>query len=168
MAVETLTYTYTSQAEMNRLFSVEGVDLRTDHGVREAIVQDAIDNATDTINSYLLQQYTAADMADSLWIRRRATLIACYFLSQERGNPEQFSARYERITNPDDGELVRAAEQRNGFRVPRLTPSAQSIPTVTNYKVSDLYQTNKVRVKPENSTGTVYPNQHTDPYPGPE
>lgn len=175
MATETLSNVYTSEAEMQRLLSLEGVELRLDDlddtdDEQTEYLTEVIADATDVINAYLLQTYSASTMETNRWIRSRATWIGCYFLSQRRGNPppEIFETRYSQITDVESGELYRAATNYKGFRVPRLVPLSAPRPVVTNYKISDLYQTNKIRVKPENTTGDTYSGRLDDPYPGPE
>lgn len=141
----------TSAAEMDRLFSAVGVDLRTDDGTEATIVEEIIDWASETIASYTLSHYDTAVLATSAWVHRRATILACYYLSMRRGNPPQFVAEYKRIL--EELELV----QNNKLLIPDATVRAADIPTVSSYRVDDRYISTKQR---------VVRSQSTSPYPG--
>jgi len=110
-------------------------------------VQDCIDEATDTINQYAMEWYEESRLVNSLWVRRRATVIACWLLSQRRGNPGQFEERVSQITL----ELEKVL--KGDLRIPRLPMRADFTPGVSNYRVDDRYLVRKTRVEPQISTG---------------
>ena len=161
MATEVLTYVYTSRTEMARLYSEVAVQLREDDdddGVAESgVIQDCIDEATDMINIYCLDWHEAADMADNLTVRRWATLIACWLLSQRRGNPEQFAGRYEQIVALLEKCLT------GHYHIPRLATKKDFTPGVSQYVVDDRFKIRKLRVTEQISTGGGTPEKrHTD------
>lgn len=139
--VETLTYTYTTQREMESVFSRLAVLLRTDDPPDispdpDATLTDVIEDATDVCNEYLLPRYAASVLNESKWVRRRCSLIACHLLSERRGNPGQFTDRYEAII--DSFKLV-----AKGYRqIPRQATRHDLTPKHTNIVVDD-------RVSPE-------------------
>lgn len=133
---ETITYTYTTKAEIASVFSQLAVTLRiideTDStSSQTTYLTDIIEEATDVINEYLLGIYNASDLANSKWVRRRASWIAVYLLSQRRGNPAQFQARYD--------EIIESLEQiMDGRRqIPRTPTADDFIPVHRNAVVDD-------------------------------
>ena len=160
MSTETLTYVYTSRTEIARLFSETAVQLREDDdddGTAESgVIQDCVDEATDTINLYCFDWYEAAAMSENLTVRRWATLIGCYLLSQRRGNPAQFKDRYE--------ELIARLEriQTGELHVPRLATKKDFTPGVSNYSINDRFRIKKVRVEQQISTGGRHATQDID------
>lgn len=170
MAVETLTPLCT-QAEMERLFSTLAIELRgddDDDGVFETgVVNDSIEYASDTIYQYCLDWHTADKLATSLWVHRRATIIACWHYSQRRGNPGQFQSLYE-ITIAELEKI-----QGGKIRIPRLAWRSNLTGGVSNFRVDDRYVIKKTRVEQTISTGgrgtkqdadrTVYLDEHVLP-----
>lgn len=159
--LETLAYLYTSQAEIERTYSQAAAFLRTADGVENDILGDIIAEATDTVNLYLENcAYSYSDMANNSWIHRAATKIACYLLSIRAGNPAQYQGEYDRIVDLLD--KVRTGK----FQIPRLFPTDNLAPSVSNYRVDDRFMINKTRVQPSTQVGGSYPNQDSDPqYP---
>jgi len=91
--VESLTYTYTSKTEIEALISKEGLELHIDdqqtgpQGLQTGdVIDDAIEYATDEMNSRLLHLYEAVNLSNSLWVRGRATIIAASWVFQRCGN----------------------------------------------------------------------------------
>lgn len=158
MPVETLTYTYTSQAEVQRLISTEGVQLRiTDLTGTNATDYwtELIAEATDIVNQYCLGYYEAEEMADNRWVRSRATWIALALLCKRRANPVPGSIldRYEEIIADLNGVLI------GKFMIPRLGTRSDMLPSLSNLRVDDRYRTRKLRVNPNISTGVIGSNQ---------
>lgn len=146
--VEVLAYTYTSEAEMQRLFSNKGVDLRVDDLEDPTnTFTDIISEATDTINFYAELYYDPEDLNNSILIRRWATWIGVYLLSQRRGNSAQYEARYI--------EIINILEQiSSGDRIiPRLATREDFTPAMSNVHVDDRFRVHKLRVHPTISTG---------------
>lgn len=160
--VEILTYTYTSQAEIERIWSSAAAMLRTDDdqdGVAESGVwDDVVNEATDTINFYCEKWYEPQDMAQNLWIRRAATWIGAHLLSQRRGNPGQYTDRHDRIIA--FLEEVCAGKKQ----VPRLAQRADFTPALSNLRVDHRFATKKIRVQQQTSTGGTSGRQDADPY----
>lgn len=154
---ETLTYTYTSEAEIQYVFSVFGTTRRLDlnkDGVADIGVIDQVVNiATDEINLYCESMYEPSDMSNNLWIRRQATYLACYHLSKLRGHPAQFEEIRDQITQ----WLEKIHE--GSLQVPRLSRKYAAIPCVTNYVTDWRYRTTHDRVIPAVSTGEPYGTQ---------
>ena len=157
---ETLTYTYTTQAEMCRLMRTADLtllaDLDADGNADTGVVDDWINEATDWINLYCLQHYNAADMANNLWVRRRATLYACHVASRQKANGAKYQDKVDKI----EQELERVKKLE--FIIPRLGLKVNLDPSCSNYRVDQRYQTNQVRVTPSNSPGGTYSGQAID------
>lgn len=133
--VETLLYTYTSQDEIDSIFSELGVRLRTEDKYSNKgpslYMEDIIDEATDFVNQYCEWRYYPEDMALNRWVRRRASWIAAYMLSQRRGNPKQFTARFKQII--EELQMINEAK----LQIPRLPLRAYFKPEVSNLVVED-------------------------------
>jgi len=159
---EVLAYTYTSQAEIERVYSKKGTTRRTDIDNTGAsdpqIIQQVIDIATDEINMYLEPYYSTLDMSNNLWIRRQATYIACHYLSSLRGHATQYNSYYTRIKE----WLERINEGK--LQVPRLYRKSNMTPAVSNYIVDNRYRINNVRVLADASTGGVSSDQDLAEY----
>jgi hypothetical protein len=164
MPIETLTYTYTTQAEIERIWSAAAGLLRADDdqdGVAESGVwDDVVNEATDTVNLYLERWYDAEDMANNLWVRRAATWIGAHLLSLRRGDSGNYFDRYERI-------LAALQEIWEGKRqVPRLAQRADTTPAMSNLRVDQRFAIQKIRVQQSTSTGGTSSRQDLDPqYP---
>lgn len=155
--VETLTYKYTTQAEMERAFSTAAVTARTDDGVLADLLDDCINEATDEINFHCERWYEPSDMVNNLWVRRTATWLACYYLSQRMGNPAQFETHIEEIK-------LRLEHIYSGHKqIPRLATRDDMTPAMSNLRVDDRFRVEKIRVQPTISTGGSYSKQDKDP-----
>lgn len=150
-----MTTQLTSKAEIERVFSTIGVDLRVldagDTPSEDAMIDEIINWASETIESYTLKHYDSADLTGSKWTRRRATILACYYLSQRRGNPPQFVAEAKRVM--DDLTAV----NENKIIIPDAMAAVADVPACSSYRVDDRFVVNKQR---------VVPSQSTKPYPG--
>lgn len=150
MPVETLSYTYTSQAEIESLYSSEGVSLRIDDLTGSALTNfwtEWIADATTIIRSYCEGTYSDEDLSISHWVRRRATWIAAYLMSQRRANPAQFQPRYEEIM--EELERVRTGE----LTIPGVPMRADLSPSVDNLVIDDRMFLRKQRVQSGISAG---------------
>ncbi len=161
MMVETLTYTYTTQAEIERLISAAGASLRTDDdqdgSPESGVWQDVIDEATDTINFYCESHYEPVDLTDNLWVRRSATLIGAYLLCQRRGDPGLYHDRYAKVIEM----LEKVAFGR--MQIPRLQTKEDFSPAASNLRVDHRFGTRKIRVQRQTSTGGTSARQDVDP-----
>lgn len=151
---------YTCPTCMARLFSSDGIDLRTDDGLdtreQDLMLEDAIMDATDLINQYCLPIYHETELHRSRWVSRRACYLACHFLSQRRGNPAQYQARHDAILE----ELGQV--QRTNLYIPRLKVRNEITPSMSNLIVDDRYVQDSLRVERSNSFGTTYSGQDLD------
>ena len=161
MTVETLTYTYTSQAEIERLLSTAGalarVDDDLDGSAESGVWEDVVDEATDEINFHCEHLYEPSDMANNLWVRRRATLIGAYLLSQRRGDSGLYHERYQKLI--EVLELVRDGKRQ----IPRLPTKDDYTPAMSNLRVDHRFGSRKIRVQRTTSTGGTSGRQNLDP-----
>lgn len=157
---ETLVYLYTSQKEIERIWSPKAAAVRLDDSrtgnTDVNLWNDIIFEATDTVNLYLQPFYNDIDLQNNLWVRRCASYIGCYLLSLHRGNPPQFKVQYERMV-----ELLEKV-QDGRMQIPRLPTNYDYTPGMSNYAIDDYYNINKVRVEPTISTGGTGGNQDID------
>lgn len=152
---------FTSTTEIDCMFGASAVELRTDDGSESTIVAEIINQASETVQSYTDRYYDAADLTGSNWVRRRATILAAYYLSSRRGNPTQYTAMVEQITR----ELEGVAEGK--ILIPGVAARSVDVPTVSNQTVDDRYRYSKLRTLHGTST-TRYPGQdyYEPPYGG--
>lgn len=153
---ETLSYVYSSEGEINRRMSVPMAEDYSEDDPYAAVtdpddnLDDAIALATDEVNVYCLYWYTEADLADSLWVRNWATWMACYHLTQRKGEPAKFENEYNKAI----GYFERI---RNGeLQIPRLPQRADLAPCHSNYVIDSRFTKAQSRVQRETSTGQSY------------
>lgn len=153
---ETLAYLYSSESEINRRMSVPMTDDYAEDDPYAAVTNpdtnlaDAIAMATDEVNIYCLYWYEEADLANSSWIRNLATWIACYHLTQRKGEPAKFENQYDKAIA--FLERVRSGE----LQVPRLPQRADLSPCHSNYVIDSRFTKAQSRVQRETSTGQSY------------
>jgi len=112
------------------------------------VIADAINQATEEINFYARHRYSATALAGSTLITRWATTLACYFLMQNRGNPEPFS-----LSNEFDRIMKNLAMVGKGSqRLPDVAFENDMRPTMSNRRIDRRYKTDTVRVTRQNST----------------
>tara|TARA_R110002020_G_scaffold62712_4_gene167501 strand:+ start:101 stop:634 length:534 start_codon:yes stop_codon:yes gene_type:complete len=153
-----LSYAYTSEAEIKRILSSSGFDLRLDDLSNDLdTVTDLINEATDLVNFYCGLHYDESDLEGSTLVRRWTTWIACYLLSQRRGNPAIFADRM--------GEVLALLEEvaRHDRILPRLPTREDLTPAMSNVHIDDKFRTHKIRVHPTISTGGTYGKQDLSP-----
>jgi phage gp36-like protein len=153
--VELYAITLTSSSEIRRLYSTIGVNLRLDDmdDLNQLnMMNELVNGATDTIASYTLNFYNTSALVNSQWVRRRATIIAAYYLSMRRANGTQFGMEYQRIIE----ELKQFLTGKPPI-IPDAVVRCMNVPTVSDYRVDDRQGTRKLRVAPDYST---------QPYPG--
>lgn len=153
-------YIYTSRDEMERILSQIGVNLRIDDldvaGSEGALESFYID-ATLTIDTYVQHYYEPQDLYSSYWVRLRASWLACYYLSQRRGNPALFQLRYNQILE----ELERV--QLGELVIPGLPTRFDLTPAMSNIVIDERFTIDKIRVHPSISTGGVSSRQSLSP-----
>ena len=92
-----LSYYFTSESEMDRLFSESGVDTRINDlnsAQKSTSITELAARATEDVQSYLGALYDDQELSNSAWVRDRATVIACYKLSIRLGNDAQYYNQY--------------------------------------------------------------------------
>lgn len=144
-----LSYVYTTKAEMQRIFSDRGVQLRIDD--MNTVSQDEYfielaEDASDIINEYVENLYDQVDLSNSRWVRIRCTWIACYLLSQRRANPALLVGRYQEIL--EELEKVRLCI----IDIPGLAKRANHFPSMSNLVVDPHYPIRSLRVVESLST----------------
>lgn len=150
---------YTSRAEMEAIGGDVFIDTRVDDDMdavvspaEDADVTEAIYQATDEINAYLLAIYDESELVKSNWVRHRATRLALHFLSLRQGNPGQYDPASIYL------DLQRALNQE--IRVPRIVPRMVNKPVFSNIYVDRRYRFKSLRVE----TPEDYPNSHLTHY----
>jgi len=158
VTTSSLSYAYTSEAEIKRVISTSGFDLRVDDlaDTLDAIT-DIVEEATDMVNFYCGLHYNESDLETSPLVRRWTTWVACYLLSQRRGNPAIFADRM--------GEVLALLEEvsRHDRIIPRLPTREDLTPAMSNVHIDDKFRTHKIRVHPTISTGGTYGKQDLSP-----
>jgi hypothetical protein len=160
MAVETLSQVYTTQAEIERIYSNLASSLQIDDVDIDEVSDfwtELTEDATDIINQYAESYYDPTDMVNSRWVRTRASWVGCYLLSQRRGNPSLFADRFEIIID----ELQRV--YRGDLIIPRLPTREDMTPAMSNVVIDDRFRVHKIRVHPTISTGGTSGKQDLSP-----
>lgn len=147
---------YTSLTEIERLYSQTGVNLRLDdldQVERTNFINSIIAEATEMINGWTINYYTPSALTTSQWVRRRATIIACYLLSERRGNPTQFAHHMQRVVD----ELEKLMTKFPKFQIPGadgnpIPVRAADVPSIVTPIIDDRQRIQKARVVRENST----------------
>jgi phage gp36-like protein len=157
---ESLTYTYTTAAEIVRVLGQRAVDALVDDngdGAGESgVLTSAIEEATDTINFYCYSFHTEQVLANNLLVRRWATYLACHILTQRRGNAGNYASVAERIVAKL--ELVHSGR----YQIPRAPVRADCSPSMSNYVIDDRAYKRKLRVDRDVSTGPSTARQFPD------
>lgn len=85
----------TSVGEIQRLFSVEGVSNHLEDYNQSDVLPEIIQRATERVLQFLRSRYAMDDMVSHVWVREKATIIACYLLSKRQGNPSLYADDFE-------------------------------------------------------------------------
>ena len=120
-------------------------------------LNDVIDRATDKINDYCYQLYDLRLLANSRWVRIRATAIAAHFLTQRKGEP----GRYQQLYDEAIEELQAVKETRTYIRgLPLITDVR---PTASNQVIDDRFISSRARSSQRTSSQQDgYTNQKPD------
>jgi len=164
----TISTTYCTQADIEALLSVTGVESRVDDDAGGSLsatetgyITSAIQWATAKVNDFCLALYTAADLATSWVINEVAIVLAAKWLSIRRGNPSPGS-----IADACKEAMERLEKIRNGGHpLADIGQRNAAWPAWSNVRVDPLNIVKKVRVERPISepSATPYP-QHRD-YP---
>lgn len=143
---------FTSLEEIQRMFSIEGVNNHLEDYAEDPDLQDVIDEiiirATETVLQYLRGRYVVSDMETSYWVRMKATFIACYYLSLRQGNPSLYQDQYQE-------SLLDLAMARDGVINPGLNTPMR---VITQTPMMDSRFFHNSRVDPARSN-KIYSGQ---------
>ncbi len=168
-----LSTTYCTQDDMSRKVGANALRNWTDHDKTGAIdtnvIADAINQATQEIDAYAGQRYSQTGLSSSTLINRWATILACYFCAQNRGNepPNQLAVEFDRLMNPEFGLLIKVSQGK--YQLPRVALRSDMRPTMSNLKVDRRFTQTKIRVEQQGSTDqttTMPHNVSADDLPG--
>lgn len=143
---------FCTEVEMKRLFSTAGVDSFADNdnngSADTGVTDDCINQATSEIADYGTQWYTTTGLASSTTINRWAVVMACFFLCLRRGNdpPDSLKYEFERITNPNDGFLIRL--QKGQYKLNGVPMRGDLRPSMSNLQIDRGFAHAKPRVVP--------------------
>lgn len=132
----------------------------------DAKVDACIERAAVEMNQCIASQYKLSDVAANDWCKWCNAYLACYYLYKRRANPGPISigediAYYRQLL----GEIRYGRQQ-----IPEQNPSHEHTPTVSNFNPELRKTFNKIRVVPEESTGSAPVDgiqRHTSDIPGP-
>lgn len=146
---------YCTLEDMQRLFSSQGVTAFSDHDADgqddDGVTDDCIDQATEEINYYAMQFYSAASLAASTLINRWCTVLAVVFLCQRRGNPIPDSLASER-----EAIIAKLIEIRSGIgKLPGVAYKSNLRPSFSNLEIDRRFPSSRVRVNRTNSDGVA-------------
>jgi phage gp36-like protein len=150
---------YCDHGDINRRLSNEGTKLRTQDygdsptGGEMGAVDDAIWDATETINYYCFTHYEPGHLKTSGWINRRAVDLAVYLLSIRRGNTPTASMEklYKQAIMWLEG--VHSAK----YEVPGIPVRATQAPAFSNVRIDQRYPVQRIRVETVLSERTPTP-----------
>lgn len=162
--VESLPSLLTSQTEIEQLFGVDAVLYRIDDDESDAIdagletdaLNDVMLEATDEVYFHCEGRYTPTNLLANRWARRAASTVAAYFLSQRRGQSDQYVSSYERLKE----RLIAIKEGR--FSIPRMTTAHDERPAMSNIVIDDRYARAKAREQTDIGEGTTDGSQDAD------
>lgn len=167
MPIESAPPLLTSRAEMQKIISARGIDLRLDDD-DDGVISSGLDEEASALNEVIIEasdeaymrlenMYKPADLADSLWVRRRVTYIALHMLSSRRGNPKLYCDEFEKYIEQFERVIWDPT-----FQIPRVKKSHNFEPSVSNQIVDHRYTRTKLRVQRETSEGGFDGRQHLD------
>jgi len=140
---------FTSLPEIQRVFSVEGVDNHSEDALGDnTVINEIIYRATETVLQFLRGRFAETDMKDSYWVRMKATYIACYYLSIRQGNPSLYGDMYNEA-------MLDLAQARDGL----INTGLRTTPRmVVQTPMLDSRFYNPARILPNRST-KIYSGQ---------
>lgn len=134
---------YCTAAEIIRRAGKESIVAYSDHDRDEVaddeVINDAINEATETVNLYCRPRgYSVTALAASTLINRWTVVLAWYFLSINRGNPppDALAVEYEKILKALESILAGAA-------LPGVATSNR--PGMSNLTIDRRYPYSKIR-----------------------
>jgi hypothetical protein len=164
--VQQLGFLYCTQTDIETQMSIKGVRLRIHDPASPAVptsnvpgksvseqpsqvLQDAIVEATETCNFYLWSKYDPMFLAQSNWVNRKATFLACYRIGSSRSNPPPDTWVEDALKAEEDLKAV-----ADGPRIiPGLPLRRTLAPVMSNVRfVPWPYQFRCLRVERQNSS----------------
>jgi hypothetical protein len=155
-----LPFPFTSQTEMEDLFSVHGIEAFSDHQgeptvATNRVLQQCMDYSTGLVLGKLARKYVDSQLAICPVVREYATVIACRQLTIRRGNPipESLAAEYLNIIEKDGlldqlaAGLTQLVDQNGNILLGR-----SFAPTYSNLQVDRRHPFEKVRVVQQTSS----------------
>ena len=142
----------TSHAEMERLFSAQGLTAFADHqatGLRDDdVLDDCANQASYELLNYAGQRYSHAALYTHTTPRGWATLFACRLVCIRRGNPvpDSFAEEFLRIM-----ELLKLVPSGQ-YKFYGLAERGDLRPTWSNLKVDRRHRHSTIRVTQTNSS----------------
>lgn len=143
-------YLYCTEADIQGYLSVDGETGRLDddntgtlNTTEQGYLQQAIIYATTRVNFYLIPRYDAAVMYQSYFVNQLTVIVACWWLSCRRGNPQPGSLDdlYKQATK--DMEQIHGGN----FALPDAGERVAAWPAWSNVRVDILCALRKVRVE---------------------
>ena len=112
------------------------------------VIEDCINEATDTIDLYARQQHTQAQLATSTLITRWCVVMSARFLQERRMNvvSDSVAVQWDRILE----NLQKVAD--NLLQLPGLAKRDDMRPTWSNVKIDRRFKHSKIRVTQTNSS----------------
>lgn len=120
---------YLTEQDLHNRLSAEGVALRVDDGPPDDL-GDVIDDASSLIEEYCWQFYDAAQLAQSEWVKQRATDLAAQLLCERRGNPAPVGVARRHDRAVESLEMVREGK----LRIPWLPLRRTCAPRLANQR----------------------------------
>jgi phage gp36-like protein len=145
-----LTRVYTSRDEIEDMLSEFGTDQRLDDltdGDADVLLT-YIERATSRVQSVMRKAYDDIDLASSVWVRERCTVIAIYLLSKRRGNPALYRDDYEEAMTEMDLAV-------SGDLWVDIARSAETVAVMQNVSSDNRFPFTPMRVDPLTSTKIV-------------
>lgn len=147
--------TLCTQAQVERVLSTYGVVAFADHdgdGLQDdAVVEDAIQQASDEILMHLHDRYEPAVLAAVNLVNRWAAIGAACYLCETRGNPvpESLQLKWDKLVG-ENGILPKIGAGM--MALPGVMLRYDSRPSWSNLQIDRRYPTSKTRVTTVNSS----------------
>jgi phage gp36-like protein len=146
---------YCTQADLEARLGVTAVALHLQASA--GAVADAVALGSAQIDEFLLARY-GAGLADSNWVRRACTTLACVALGGTNPPPDKVLLEYDRLMGREGKGGVLEKMQRGRVNVPDIAALGDVAPSVVNYHVREVPVPHVVAEPARSTTGqTVGP-----------
>lgn len=154
MTLEAAHY-YCSQADVEAIFSANGVQLRLEdpgddsaYSTISDYMDFALGDAAVTIDDYLGYLHSPSWLATSRWVNNRAAWLACAAIAERRGNPEP-----ESLTDRVDRILEELEYHRKHSRpLAGIPVRSRLAPNWSNVRVDVRFNWKVIRVERRTSS----------------